>query len=167
MEFSVVCIIRLLFKGACWVAAVMMVLYWMFEFSIKDEDLSIVDYKTFYQETNIMLPEVSLCIENPFIEDKINFFILNFNNLNKNDSHTVGHHVAYWLRILGADATDAEAQSQVFHEKCHFQNYSKTNHKVKKKEATAFIDTSFGYLPTKGSPSPISAQNKTEKLLLL
>ena len=65
------CIIRLLFKGACWVAAVMMVLYWMFEFSIKDEDLSIVDYKTFYQETNIMLPEVSLCIENPFIEDKL------------------------------------------------------------------------------------------------
>ena len=65
------CIIRLLFKGACWVAAVMMVLYWVVEFSIKDEDLSIVDYKTFYQERNIMLPEVSLCIENPFIEDKL------------------------------------------------------------------------------------------------
>jgi hypothetical protein len=48
-----------------------MVLYWMLEFAINDEDLSIVDYKTFFQEKNIMLPEVSLCIENPFIEEKL------------------------------------------------------------------------------------------------
>jgi hypothetical protein len=29
-------------------------------------------------------------------------------------------------------ATAAEPQSQVFHQKCHFQNLSKKNHKVKK-----------------------------------
>ena len=31
-----------------------------------------------------------------------------------------------------AAATAAEPQPQVFHEKCHFQNLSKKNHKVKK-----------------------------------
>ena len=63
-------IFRVLFKGACFVAAVTMVCYWMYEFAINDEDLSLVEYKTFH-ETDVMLPEVSLCIENPFIQKRL------------------------------------------------------------------------------------------------
>ena len=71
MEYSVLCIIRFLFKGACFATALIMVFYWIFEFAITDEDLSVVDYKNFQQEPSIFIPEVSLCVENPFIEDKL------------------------------------------------------------------------------------------------
>ena len=71
MEYSVLCIIRFLFKGACFATALIMVFYWIFEFAITDEDLSVVDYKNFHQESSISIPEVSLCIENPFIEEKL------------------------------------------------------------------------------------------------
>jgi hypothetical protein len=36
------------------------------------------------------------------------------------------------LEFLAAAATAAEPQPQVFHKKCHFQNLSRKNHKVKK-----------------------------------
>ena len=71
MEYSLLCIIRFFFKGACCFAALMMVFYWIFEFAVTDEDFSVVDYKNFNQESEILIPEVSLCIENPFIEEKL------------------------------------------------------------------------------------------------
>ena len=71
MEYSLLCIIRFFFKGACCFAALIMVFYWIFEFAITDEDFSVVDYKNFNQESEILIPEVSLCIENPFIEEKL------------------------------------------------------------------------------------------------
>ena len=63
-------ILKTLFKGACLLAAILMGFYWIFEFVVTDEDLSLVDYKKFHQ-TEVRLPEVSLCIENPFMEDKL------------------------------------------------------------------------------------------------
>ena len=71
MEYSLLCIIRFFFKGACCFCALIMVFYWIFEFAITDEDLSVVDYKNFHQESSIFIPEVSLCVENPFIEDNL------------------------------------------------------------------------------------------------
>ena len=72
MDPSVSCAIKSTFKGFCLVFAIIMVFYWWFELIVEDEDYSLVDYKKFqYQVTDTRLPEISLCIENPFISENL------------------------------------------------------------------------------------------------
>ena len=72
MDPSVSCAIKSTFKGFCLVFAIIMVFYWWFELIVEDDDYSLVDYKKFqYQVTDTRLPEISLCIENPFISENL------------------------------------------------------------------------------------------------
>ena len=47
-----------------------MVSVWVQKF-VKDEDLCLVEYKSFRSTTDIELPDVSLCIEHPFLDEKL------------------------------------------------------------------------------------------------
>ena len=56
-----------------------MVIYWIFKF-IKDEDLCLVDYKLYKQAEEEDLPTLTLCINNPFIEERISRIDDNLNS---------------------------------------------------------------------------------------
>ena len=48
-----------------------MVIIWVIRF-MQDEDLCLVEYKTFRDARDIELPDTSLCFEEPFDERKLN-----------------------------------------------------------------------------------------------
>ena len=62
---------KFLFKVSCFVIVLYMVSVWVHKF-MKDEDLCLVEYKSLKITTDIELPDVSLCIKDPFIEQKLN-----------------------------------------------------------------------------------------------
>ena len=62
-----------IFQLACIIATVSMVLFCSYEFS-KNNDLSEVSFKPFNYET--VYPEVSLCLINPFLDDKFASYYL-------------------------------------------------------------------------------------------
>ena len=47
-----------------------MVSLWVKKF-IEDDDLCLVEYKSFRNAVNINLPEIALCIGNPFVKEKL------------------------------------------------------------------------------------------------
>ena len=47
--------------------------YWIYKFS-RNEDVSVIEYKTFDSEDEIVHPELTICFENPFLNDKLRKF---------------------------------------------------------------------------------------------
>ena len=68
-----------LFKTFCLVTTLGIICYWVYEYAIIDEDLSLV----FYEEKRFLeyndLPVVSICLNNPFLEDRIKELDTSFN----------------------------------------------------------------------------------------
>ena len=55
----------LFFHVICWTATVTLIAYWLYRFKL-NEDLSIVEYKKYYESKTDVFPVVSLCLRNPF-----------------------------------------------------------------------------------------------------
>ena len=64
-------IFNLLFKAVCLTATLIMVVYWIMKF-LRDEDVSVIDYQALETIENPIQPEFSICLENPFKEEKFN-----------------------------------------------------------------------------------------------
>ena len=60
-----------LFKAFCIIAAISMVLYWVYKFQIEDRDVGLVDYMPIKEAKDIRLPVLSLCFENPFLKESL------------------------------------------------------------------------------------------------
>ena len=60
-----------IFKLSCLVTTIFMIGYWVYKFGIKDEDVSLVDYKLVVKTKHNELPMISLCIQNPFLIDEL------------------------------------------------------------------------------------------------
>ena len=58
-----------LFKIGCGLVAVFMVGFWVYKFE-KNDDVSVIEYKSFKSMTDGIYPEMSICISNPFLADK-------------------------------------------------------------------------------------------------
>ena len=56
-----------LFHLICWFASVSVSLYWVYKYN-QNEDLSVVNNKKFYQESDDVFPVLSLCFKDPFPE---------------------------------------------------------------------------------------------------
>merc|ERR1712016_581418 len=66
-------IVILLFKLSCFFIVIQMIKVWVQKY-LDDEDLCLVDYKPIKDEPEFMLPQVSMCFSNPFIEKQLNNF---------------------------------------------------------------------------------------------
>ena len=45
--------------------------YWFYKFIIEDEDLCLVDYIAVEKAEEFLLPTVSMCFRNPFLDTKL------------------------------------------------------------------------------------------------
>ena len=60
-----------LFKTFCIIAAIFMVLYWVYKFQFEDRDVGLVDYMPIKEANGIKLPVLALCFENPFLKESL------------------------------------------------------------------------------------------------
>ena len=60
-----------LFKLSCFGTTTFMISYWIYKFQVKDEDVSLVEFKLLEKTEYNELPIVSMCIENPFLSDEL------------------------------------------------------------------------------------------------
>ena len=63
-------ILKLSFKFVCIFATVFMIGFWIAKFR-KNDDVSVVEYKEFEEFEGSIYPEVTICIVNPFLADKL------------------------------------------------------------------------------------------------
>ena len=61
---------KVAFKAMCTSVTAVMVVYWIVKY-LKDEDISVVEYKLAINMTTAFQPEFTICFENPFIEEKL------------------------------------------------------------------------------------------------
>lgn len=61
---------RLSFTVMCVAGVILMVGYWIYKFVIEDRDVGVVDYEQ-WEKLAVEPPVVSLCIEKPFVIDKL------------------------------------------------------------------------------------------------
>ena len=61
---------RLLFLFICMATVSGMIYYWVYKFLVEDRDMGLVDYEDI-DELDIDLPVVSICIQDPFLENEI------------------------------------------------------------------------------------------------
>ena len=66
-------ILRLCFNLCCFSLAFGMTLFWCYKFWL-DEDLCIVDYKTFEDSFDVDYPMLSICLNDPFIESRLRHY---------------------------------------------------------------------------------------------
>ena len=60
----------LVYRAVLFIALIAMIMYWVYKY-IQDEDLCLVDYKSFNDDKNEEnLPTLSICFHTPFIEEK-------------------------------------------------------------------------------------------------
>ena len=62
-------VMRYCFNLACFLLAFGLCFYWCFKYW-EDEDLCVVDYKTFQDAPDVDYPMLSICLNNPFIKSK-------------------------------------------------------------------------------------------------
>ena len=60
-----------LFKLLCLGTTTFMIGYWIYKFQVKDEDVSLIDFKLVEETEHNELPVVSMCIGNPFLGDEL------------------------------------------------------------------------------------------------
>ena len=59
-----------LFRCLCFITAVFMVGYWLYIFN-QNEDVTLIEYKTFNASDETIYPEFTICIMNPFNSSKL------------------------------------------------------------------------------------------------
>ena len=64
------------FRFCCWVATISLICKWLYKYSL-DEDLCEVDYRNYYQTEEDWTPELSLCFNSPFSQEKLEKFAVN------------------------------------------------------------------------------------------
>ena len=69
------------FKLSCVIAATFMIAFWIYKFH-KNEDSTLVEYRSVKNLKDIILPELSLCLREPFLNDSLANI-----GLTKNDYH--------------------------------------------------------------------------------
>ena len=62
--------LNLIFKVFCLSAAIGMVVYWVVKFQ-RNEDVSVIEFKSVVSMDDIILPDFTLCIRKPFINDAL------------------------------------------------------------------------------------------------
>ena len=62
---------KLSFTIACAIVVTFMVGYWFYKFEYEDRDIGVVDYAILEEEKTIEFPAVSLCFQDPFIEENL------------------------------------------------------------------------------------------------
>ena len=95
MIFCNVNALTLTFKAVCLVVTAAMIVYWIAKY-LRDEDISVVEYKLVKNRETIVQPEFTICFENPFIEEK-------FSNINPNV--TSQKYLQYLKGEIPGDAT--------------------------------------------------------------
>ena len=71
-------------------AAAILSCYWFYKFAVLDKDLCLVDYETLEKaEDDKVLPMLSLCFRNPFLEKSLNSIHLELNST-KYINHLIG-----------------------------------------------------------------------------
>ena len=76
MNFNKRRITKTLYCVLCLFTTLSMSAFWCYKFSLND-DLSVVDYRKFYQEKEDVLPTISLCFGNPFLKVRLEKYGLN------------------------------------------------------------------------------------------
>ena len=62
--------VTFIFHCACLVATFSVIVYWIYMFSL-NEDISLVEYKRYYEKKDDVFPVLSLCFRNPFSPTKL------------------------------------------------------------------------------------------------
>ena len=60
----------LIFSVICWASTISSIFYWIYLFSL-NEDLTLLDYKSYYYDKSSAYPILSLCFQNPFNKTKL------------------------------------------------------------------------------------------------
>jgi len=67
---------KYLFGIICATTSMSLCLYWCYKFSL-NEDVSVVQYKNFYETNDDVFPTTSLCLEKPFLEERLSKYGVN------------------------------------------------------------------------------------------
>ena len=70
MSIKFLGVAKFIFKISCFITVIFMITIWIKKF-VEDEDLCLVEYKSFGRANDIELPDLSLCISDPFDEHKL------------------------------------------------------------------------------------------------
>ena len=65
----------MLFRALCLVATAIMILYWIVKF-LRNEDVSLVEWRLFENTNDIAQPELTICLHDPFIDEKLERLVL-------------------------------------------------------------------------------------------
>ena len=63
--------LQLGYKAACLLVTAVMIVYWINKY-LKDEDISVVEYKLVKDMESAFQPELTICFDTPIIEEKLN-----------------------------------------------------------------------------------------------
>ena len=61
----------LLFHAICVTGSLLLSAFWLYQFCL-NKDISLLEYKEFYETHEDVFPTISLCFTNPFVTDKLN-----------------------------------------------------------------------------------------------
>ena len=70
MTYNCCRVSNIIFKALCVLAAFFMVIFWVFKFQ-ENEDVSAISYASYETDRNIIYPELSICITEPFIYQNV------------------------------------------------------------------------------------------------
>ena len=59
-----------LFNLVCWIATIILVSYWIYEYTL-DDDLCIVDYQKYYETDSDKFPLLTICLKNQISKQKL------------------------------------------------------------------------------------------------
>ena len=62
---------KALYTITCAIVVAFMVGYWFYKYEIEDRDIGVVDYASLEDSDDIKFPVVSLCFEDPFVDDNL------------------------------------------------------------------------------------------------
>ena len=63
--------LRFAYKAACLIVTAIMIVYWINKY-LKDEDISVVEYKLVKDMESAFQPEFTICFDTPIIEERLN-----------------------------------------------------------------------------------------------
>ena len=63
---------RFSFMAVCIVGVGFMVGYWFYKYEVDDRDIGVVDYVSLEEAEDVEFPVVSMCFENPFLDERLN-----------------------------------------------------------------------------------------------
>ena len=76
MKYGIWCILPPAFKILCVAATIAMIGFWCYNYSL-DLDLCLVDYRSYSSTQDSARPVMSLCFQDPFLEEKMSEYGVN------------------------------------------------------------------------------------------